>query len=455
MTENVYPYQLWETILYSFVSSFPFMLLALYAFRDHWRFGKKATYVFVSIVLIFQMTLTQFDLFLPSADHELFNIIRSVCYIAFIFAVLKAHLGKLTFTVLVLSNLGEFAVFGGNCLERFFFPEYTSLIYHFTFSLFMLLVLAVELPVIYLLVFKNICTHSETPDVSTDHEKIGSFMWRYLWLVPGVFYLIERQFFYFVRSSGIDGFSDYTNTLYLFIIDAGSVLIYRIIIQAAELYKKNIALLSENHTLSIQQLQYDSLNERLENMRRTRHDIRHHTALLKQIRTSGDMTALDELINMYTEDNFLDKPLIYCENETVNVVLALYFQTAYENNIAFSVKAIIPKDIFVDKKDLAVLFGNILENASDACKEAENDRFIDLTSSYNTLPNGTHSLSLIVKNCYGTEPSTGESGTFHSTKHPGDGIGISSVKSITEKYGGACSFTPDNGIFTVSVILYG
>ncbi len=430
------------------------MLLALYAFRGHWRFGKKATCVLVSIVLIFQMTLTQFDLFLPFADHELFNIARSVCYVVFIFAVLKAHLGKLIFTVLVLSNLGDFAVFGGRCLERFFFPEYTSLGYHFTFSLFMLLVLAAELPVVYLLVFKNICTHSETPDVSSDHEKIGSFMWRYFWLVPGVFYLIERQFFYVVGSSGTDGFSDYTNTLYLFIIDAGSVLIYRIIIQAAELYKKNTALLSENHTLSIQQLQYDSLNERLENMRRTRHDIRHHTALLREIRAGGDISALDELINMYTEENLLDQPLIYCENETVNIVLAFYSETAYKNNISLSVKADIPKKIFADKKDLAVLFGNILENASDACKEAAGERFIDFTSSYNTLPNGTHSLSLIVKNSYGTEPSAGDSGVFRSTKHAGDGIGISSVRSITEKYGGACSFAPNNGVFTVSVILY-
>ena len=88
--------------------------------------------------------------------------------------------------------------------------------------------------------------------------------------------------------------------LYLLAIDAGSVLIYRIIVRSVKLYERYITVQAENTTLSIQRLQYATLNERLETMRRTRHDIRHHTALLKQIRNSGDISALDELIEMYT-----------------------------------------------------------------------------------------------------------------------------------------------------------
>ena len=137
---------------------------------------------------------------------------------------------------------------------------------------------------------------------------------------------------------------------------------------------------------------------------------------------------------MYTEKNILDQPLINCENETVNVILALYSETTYNNNISFSIKANIPKETFVDKKDLSVLFGNILENASDACKEVEGERFISLNAAYNS--------------------AVSSKGIFRSTKHSGDGIGISSVRNITEKYNGASTFTHQDGIFTVSVILY-
>ena len=134
--------------------------------------------------------------------------------------------------------------------------------------------------------------------------------------------------------------------------------------------------------------------------------------------------------------------------------MVLYSETARNSNISLSIKANIPKDVFVDQKDLSVLFGNILENATDACKEVEKDRFIELNAAYSETANGTNSLTLIVKNNYATEPNESDSGIFHSTKHAGDGIGISSVKSIAEKYNGAHTFTHSDGIFAVSVILY-
>ena len=113
MTESVNTVHSWETTLYSFVNSFPFMLLVLYSFRGHWRFGKKVTYILVGAILVFQVTFTQLELYIPFFNHSLSNIVRSVSYIVFIFLVLKEHPGKLTFTVLVVSNLGAFSVFCG------------------------------------------------------------------------------------------------------------------------------------------------------------------------------------------------------------------------------------------------------------------------------------------------------------------------------------------------------
>ena len=437
----------------------------------------------VGVVFVLQMTFAQVRIYNNFLPGQIADLAKSIVYVLFIFFVVKEHIGKLTFTVLVLSNLGDFMVIAGKCLEGLFFPQQALIVYHFTYPLFMSLVLSIELPVAYFLIFRNICTHDEEAENSTDKERIGGYIWRYLWLVPAVFYLIGMQYFYTSNSerSQLENLMDPLRTIYLLIVYAGSILIYRIIVKTAELYEKNITLLAENHTLSIKRLQYDSLNERLENMRRTKHDIRHHVALLKEIRDSGDITALDDLIAMYTEQNRLDQPLIRCENETVNVVLALYSETAYEGGITFSVKADIPKDVFVDKKDLVVLFGNLLENAADACKamtdnssengtdaskampanslanatDASDNSFIDLNATYSETPSGAHCLSLMVRNSCEKSISPSENGIFRSTKHPGDGIGISSVKNITEKYAGACSFLSNDGVFTVSVILYG
>lgn len=455
MTDSLYPFQLWEKLSYDVLRTLPHMILVLYAFRGHWRFGKKVMYPMTFLVWAIEMALDQLDYYIfPRANMPAKNIIEITIYIVFIFVALKEHIGKLIFTVLSLSNLGNIMVIGGKCLEGLLFPDYAPMRHHFTYTLCSLPFLAAELSLAYLLVFRDICTHDDSPDKHTGNEAIGGFMWRFLWLIPAIFTLIWYQNVFSSGQLMLEYELNPMNTLYLLIITAGSLLIYRIIVQMAALYEKNTALLAENHSLSMQQLQYDSLNERLENMRRTRHDLRHHAALLKEIRDSGDITALDDLIAGYTKQNRLDQLLVSCENDTVNVVLALYSETAYQNDIAFTVKADIPQDIFIDKKDLAVLFGNILENATDACKEVESNRFISLTAAYTKLPAGTHCLSLLVKNTYAAV-SRDDTGLFHSTKHTGDGIGISSVQSITDKYNGTCSFIPGEGVFSVSVLLYG
>ena len=459
MTFSAEDIQFVGRLLYTFLCSFPYMVLVLISFRGHWRFKRSVTFMLASGAIIAQLMLVvSLELFknnITGIPGIVWDTTSSVVYIAFIFVTIRERIGKLLFTVLVLTTMGDFIIMSSKCLEGIFFPGNASYRYCLTYHLFIILVMAVVLPVIYQLVFKEIAPPDSDP--SGKLVKNGKTVWHpwwYLWLVPAVFYLIWMQHFYADGRTTIEILLDPKNTIFLFLVDAGSVLIYRIIVQSTALYEKNLALLEENHANSIQRLCYESINDRLENMRKTRHDLRHHAALLKEIRQTGDMAALDELIDSYTEQNLLDQPIIFCENETVNIVLAFYSETAYKNNISFSVKAEIPEDVFVEKKDLAVLFGNLLENAAHAAGEAEGERFIDLTAVYKNTMKGTHYLSLSLKNSFVTEPTRNENGVFRSTKHAGDGIGITSVESITKRYEGACSFTPEEGVFSVSVILY-
>ena len=453
MSESVRNFALWEVVLHAFLNSFPYFCLALYSFRNHWRFPKKLTILVLLLAMIPQLILVPINqIYFP--DSWIFDVVLAFIHIAFCFTVVKDHLGKLIFAVLVITNLGTLVLICSKCLEGIFFPELALLQFHYTYLIITFILILIFTPLIYILIFKDMYESGIESKQSLGSKDVSGYMWHYLWLIPAIFYLIWMYVSYSGNLSRNENRMNPISTLFLLLINAGSILIYRIIINTVKMHEKNTALLAENHLLSIQRLQYDSLNERLETMRRTRHDLRHHAVLLKQIRDNKDFDTLDNLINSYIEKNLLDQPLIFCENETVNVILALYSETARNNNISLSIKANIPKDIFVDQKDLSVLFGNILENAADACKEVEKERYIELNASYSKASNGTHSLTLIVKNNYSTEPSESDSGIFHSTKHAGDGIGISSVKNIAEKYNGAYSFTHNDGVFAVSVILY-
>ncbi len=440
-------FSVWEAILYTFLNSFPYMLLVLYSFRGRWRFGKSVTMLLLAAATISQVSLNTFRFFSPYVQNPVFDVIISVIYIGFIFLAVKERFGKLIFTVLILMDLGNLVVVVSKCFEGMFFPQEALLRYHFTYSLFMIPVLSLLITAVYLLILKDITADSD-PD--SEQSAASGFLWRYLWLIPGVFYIIWTQHFYTSGKPALENALDPLSTGYLLLIDAGSVLIYRTIIRLVAVYEKNARLQTENHALELQKMQYDTMKERVAEMRRTNHDLRHHVVLLKQIRENGDLSALDELIASYPAPILHDQSLIYCENDTLNAVLTYFSEIALKSDIDFSVNISLPEVCFIEKPDIAVIFGNILENAVEACKYIDGKRYIKVIGSYQQKP---EQLSFIIENNYKIEPHITESGTFLSSKHKGNGIGISSVRHIVEKYGGDHSFLSDNGVFVVSVII--
>jgi sensor histidine kinase regulating citrate/malate metabolism len=159
------------------------------------------------------------------------------------------------------------------------------------------------------------------------------------------------------------------------------------------------------------------------------------------------METLDDLIARY-EQQYSIQPLRFCENDTVNSILFYYFNRTKNSEVDFDVICNIPEEIFIDRIELSVLFGNLLENAIEATIKKETGRFIRVRSSFSG-----ECLSLIISNSYEIMPEQhGE--VFRSKKHSGNGIGIESVKNISLHYHGTSSFTFQDGVFTASVLLY-
>ncbi|MGN0692527.1 MAG: hypothetical protein ACI4K7_09295 [Oscillospiraceae bacterium] len=132
-------------------------------------------------------------------------------------------------------DLGNLVIVTSKCIEGMFFLDAAFLRYHFTYSLVMLPILAVMLPAVYFLIFRCITDD----DV---FEQSSRLVWRYLWLIPAVFYLIWTQHFYSTGKSALENALDPLSTGYLLLIDMGSVLIYRTVVQISSLYNRNARL---------------------------------------------------------------------------------------------------------------------------------------------------------------------------------------------------------------------
>ena len=198
----------------------------------------------------------------------------------------------------------------------------------------------------------------------------------------------------------------------------------------------------------MQAAQYENLQEKITDARRAKHDVRHHIAVMQEYLAGGRLDALHEYLNKYSESLPDDSLVRFCENTAANAVILYFAQQAKDNGIDYIVKAEIPNDIFVSNTDISVLFGNMIENALDACREESgNDRKIIIRAG---LSGG--SLCVTVDNTFtGALRRTNDGGLF-STKHKGLGLGTQSVKSVAERYGGICRFEAKDGMFYASVM---
>ena len=79
------------------------------------------------------------------------------------------------------------------------------------------------------------------------------------------------------------------NTIFTLLVNLGALVMYDVIAQAIRRMEDNRRLQADNYQLSLQNMQYESLRDRIEEMRRTRHDLRQHMRVLRSL--AEDMTS--------------------------------------------------------------------------------------------------------------------------------------------------------------------
>lgn len=433
-------YRILEIILYSLLNFLPFLTLALYPFRGSLRFSHRVTGLLIGLLTLIQILLGAWVSFAPGDHAAVASAFSTILYAVFYFLAVQKHFGKTFFTLLMISNLANLAVISAKCLEGIFFPSLATQDYRWSFSL-MLFTVEIILAVPIFLYMKTVYTPA------VEKEPSG-FEWRYLWLIPATFYLIWYFVFYGIMSiSALEIALRPKNTLFLFCINVGAILIYYVVTRLILEQNKTLELREKNHQLTMQAMQYENLQEKISDARRAKHDVRHHIALLQEYLNNGELDALREYLNRYNESLPDDSLVRFCENTAANAVLLYFAQQAKNNGVDYIVKAEIPNDIFVSDTDLSVLFGNLIENALDACKEEKDDERKIIIGAKLT----GSSFCVTVDNTFTGTLKCANDGEFLSTKHKGLGLGTQSVKSIAEHYSGICRFEAKDDMFYASV----
>ncbi len=191
----------------------------------------------------------------------------------------------------------------------------------------------------------------------------------------------------------------------------------------------------------------EMLLSHFEEVRRQRHDIRHHLRTVDDLLRRGDIEQAKEYVRSVTDQIHEYHPETFCDNVFVNSTMCFYFQQAIESQIQLDINVQIPNsNANISDANLCVIFGNILENAIEACKRLPcAERWIRLRTSVSG-----DMLFICMDNSFSGEIKT-EENAFLSTKHSGRGSGLLSVQTIAERHDGSAAFRVQENVFQSEV----
>ena len=191
----------------------------------------------------------------------------------------------------------------------------------------------------------------------------------------------------------------------------------------------------------------------MEEVRRLHHDMRHHIITLGALNAQGKQ---EEIADYLKQDSTVYDRLEnykFCGDPVVESVLGYYLIQAEEEGVLVNCNVALKGSSGIESMDMTVLLSNCLENSMEALRQLPQDKRrldIDMQTS------GAVLLLQIINSCI-VSKNTDEFTSwenFSSSKSRGrKGVGLQSIASSAEKYGGNAQFRQKDGIFTVRVIL--
>ena len=193
---------------------------------------------------------------------------------------------------------------------------------------------------------------------------------------------------------------------------------------------------------------YEYLEEREQETRKFRHDMRNHLMILRNLYDTGKTKEFEKYFDTITDriTNFGNQ--ISVGNNTADAIINQYAKEAELAGITLQVEGRFPTDCHIDAVDICTIFANLLSNAIRAEKESDGHQ-VNLI-----VRNMDNELFIQVQNDYVTQiKRSGE--RFVSTKEDrgNHGLGLQNVYDCVERNHGIIHITTDNQIFDVKLSL--
>lgn len=221
--------------------------------------------------------------------------------------------------------------------------------------------------------------------------------------------------------------------------------------------RRNARLLRESAELQAMKLQNrfaaDSaaqMRGAIEQARALKHELRHHVETMTAFYQAEEYVRLGAYLAELDRQKEELPQLYYTENFLVNAILSGRLGPAGNAGIRIECEVRVPENLPIADADLCMLLSNLLDNAVEACERlpAGSERFISLSLAVR------QGVFLVI--CQNSAPprNTGSSSFLTSKPDAGcHGLGIPTMRRVTEKYDGALELRQLGSVFTLQAAL--
>lgn len=219
------------------------------------------------------------------------------------------------------------------------------------------------------------------------------------------------------------------------------------ILVVAELRNKNSIL--ENQIV-FQTEQNDTNRNDEQSLMAIQHDIKTHFQLLYDMLKQGFNDEAEQYITDLKIINEETAEWLNTGNLALDAVFNAKISYAKKRDIAVNIDVTVPNDLKIESVDIAVLFGNLLDNAIESCERTNipNKRII-VCILYKKNRIICHMENSTNEECYDDKL------ILNSAKAEGlHGMGIDSINKVIEKYNGIIRRSIEDGMFINEMSLW-
>lgn len=273
----------------------------------------------------------------------------------------------------------------------------------------------------------------------------GSRQNRLLVSVPML--LIFLLFFWFLNSTTDVPVLVITLVLVLSVY----LLVAKLLYAFAELIKvKESEKVMEAHVKLFRQ-EYETILWKMESGRIYRHDMRHHLSVLEGLAKQENVPKILEYIDKLNGGLSESGQESFCKNSVVNAVLSTCIRRAESAGCKVTANIALPEELPFEEMDVCMVLANVIENAVNACgKMPEGSRYIHISAE---LPDA-RKLVLAVRNPCPVPVVFDKKGMPVTDGRDGHGVGLCSVRAVTEKYNGLLHCKCTDNEFRFHAVLF-